>query len=95
MIALMPNKSDIMFKKPEDREVMKEQGQLFARENHLLFIDECSALADIGIKETFTALIEGIIRVQSELINKGIRDKKSLKLKDEDMSPHFSHRCCY
>jgi hypothetical protein len=36
---------------------------LFARENHLLFIDECSALADIGIKELFQALIDGIIKV--------------------------------
>jgi GTPase SAR1 family protein len=26
VIALMPNKCDIMFKRPEDREVMKEQG---------------------------------------------------------------------
>ena len=74
---------------------MKEQGQLFARENHLLYIDECSALADIGIKETFQALIEGIIKVQSELIKKGIKDKRSLKLKDEDLSMHFAHRCCY
>jgi GTPase SAR1 family protein len=26
VIALMPNKCDIMFRRPEDREVMKEQG---------------------------------------------------------------------
>lgn len=53
---------------------------MFARENHLLFIDECSALADINIKETFEALIEAINKVQTELIRKGIKDKKSLKL---------------
>lgn len=61
----------------------------------MLYIDECSALADIGIKETFAALIEGIVKVQSELIKKGVKDKKSLKLKDEDLSMHFTHRCCY
>ena len=63
VVALLANKIDIMFGKPEEREVMKEHGQLFAKENHLLFLDECSALADIGIKETFSALIEAVIRV--------------------------------
>lgn len=36
---------------------------LFAKENHLLYIDECSALADINVKEVFNALIEGVYRV--------------------------------
>ena len=75
MIALMPNKCDIMFSKPEEREVMREQGQLFAKENHLLFVDECSALADIGIKELFSTLINGVVRVQSELVRKGLKEK--------------------
>ena len=39
---------------------MKEQAQMFARENKILFIDECSALADINIKEIFQELIDGI-----------------------------------
>ena len=63
VVALMPNKCDIMFKKPELREVMREQGQLFARENHLLYVDECSALSDIGIQEVFQTLISGVVRV--------------------------------
>eukprot|EP00347_Sterkiella_histriomuscorum_P006508 403352500 len=68
VIALLPNKCDIMFKSPEQREVIKELGMLFARDNHLIYIDECSALADIGIKELFTTMVEGIIRVQNELV---------------------------
>lgn len=36
---------------------------MFARDNKLLFIEECSALADINISETFEALIEAINRV--------------------------------
>ncbi len=52
---------------------MREQGQLFAKENQLLFIDECSALADIGIHELFTTLVNGVVRVQSELVRKGIK----------------------
>lgn len=35
LIALMPNKCDIMFRRPELREVMREQGVLFAKENNL------------------------------------------------------------
>lgn len=63
LIALLPNKCDIMFNQPELREVMKEQGLLFAKDNRLLYIDECSALADIGIKELFTSLVEGIVKL--------------------------------
>ena len=63
VVALMPNKSDIMFKKPEQREVMREQGQIFAKENNLIYIEECSALADIGIKDVFSSLIHAVIRV--------------------------------
>ena len=95
VIALMPNKCDIMFKQPELREVMKEQGQVFARDNNLIYIDECSALADIGINDIFYTLVEGIIKVQTELVNSGIKSKNSLKLKDEDISLHYNHRCCY
>lgn len=68
---------------------------MFARDNKLLFIEECSALADINISETFEALIEAINRVQTELVKKGIKDSKNLKLQDEDLSMNFAHRCCY
>jgi hypothetical protein len=40
--------------------VLKEQGELFAREHQLLYLDECSALAGINIEETFMALAESI-----------------------------------
>jgi len=95
VIMLVANKCDIMFSRPEDREVMKEQGARFARDNHLLFLEESSALADINISEVFTALIESIMKVQRELFRKGVKSEKSLKLKDEDMSLHFEHRCCF
>ncbi len=49
VVVLVPSKCDIMFKRPELREVMPEQGKLFAKENHIMYTDECSALADIGI----------------------------------------------
>ncbi len=89
VVILMPNKSDIMFKKPEEREVMREQGQIFAKENHLLYIDECSALADIGIKDVFSSLIHAVVRVQSELVRKGLKESQALRIKDEDLSMHF------
>jgi len=57
LIALCANKVDIMFTEPEKREILKEQGMQFARENKLLFVDECSALANINIEETFKGLI--------------------------------------
>ena len=60
LIALMANKVDIMFKEPEQREVLREQAELFARDNGLLYIDECSAKADININETFYAVAEAI-----------------------------------
>lgn len=60
VIALMANKIDIMFNTPEERQVLKEQGELFAREHKLLYLDECSALAGINIDETFMALAESI-----------------------------------
>lgn len=56
----MANKIDIMFNTPEERQVLKEQGELFAREHKLLYLDECSALAGINIDETFMALAESI-----------------------------------
>ena len=40
--------------------MLKEQGELFAREHQLLYLDECSALAGINIEETFMALAESI-----------------------------------
>ena len=46
-----------MFHEPEKREVMREQGLHYARENNLIYIDECSALADININETFMVLV--------------------------------------
>ena len=95
VVALMANKCDIMFKKPEQREVMREQGSLFARENNLCFLDECSALADIGIQECFENLVQKVVIVQMELIRKGLKEKTSLKIKDEDLSMHYSNRCCY
>ncbi len=52
IIALCANKVDIMFTSPEKREVLREQGAFFARQHDLFFLDECSALADINIKET-------------------------------------------
>ncbi len=61
IVALMPNKADIMFKKPEEREVMRELGQIYAKDNGLLYVEECSALADIGIKDVFSFLIHAVV----------------------------------
>ena len=60
MYLLIPNKCDVMFNKPEDREVMREHADMFAKENKLIYIDECSALADINIKESIMELVEKI-----------------------------------
>jgi Ras family len=71
IIALMANKLDIMFTAAEQRQVMREQAELFARENKLLYIDECSALAGINVDETFFALAEAIKRAQMLMVQRG------------------------
>ena len=52
-----------MMESPEKREVLKEQGKNFARENDLFYLDECSALTDINVKETILGLIQGIYNI--------------------------------
>jgi small GTP-binding protein len=97
IIALMANKLDIMFTAAEQRQVMREQAELFARENQLLFIDESSALAGINVDETFYALAEGIKRTQLTLVNRGEKPLQSLRLKEEGTSMEYDvrNRCCY
>jgi hypothetical protein len=53
VIALLANKCDIMFEDPQSRQVLREQLLLFARDNGLVYLGECSAKADINIKATF------------------------------------------
>lgn len=85
-----------MFTDPNKRQVMKESAVRFARDNHLIFIDESSAMADINVKEVLEALIEAISRVQSELIKKGIKTVHNLKISyEEEMQKETNHRCCY
>lgn len=48
----------------------------FARENKLFYLDECSALADINIKETFLGLINGVYDIQKKLIKEGIKSEE-------------------
>ena len=74
---------------------MKESAIKFAKDNKLLFIDESSALADINIREVVEELLENIFRVQTYLINKGIKPPNALKLVDEDFANTSAHRCCY
>ena len=47
---------------------------MFAKENNLIYIEECSALADIGIRDVFSSLIHAVVRVQSELVRKGLKE---------------------
>ena len=91
----MGNKVDIMFGEPERREVVREQACLFSRDNELLWIDECSAIAGINIEETFLALAEKIYSTQMHLIQTGRVNKNSLKLKEADTSRNYQTRCCY
>jgi len=44
---------------------------MFARENRLIFIDECSALADINIKAPIMSFVEAINKVQESLVRSG------------------------
>lgn len=50
-----------MFEEPARREVSKEQTIKFAKDNDLIFLEECSARLDINIKETIEALLESIL----------------------------------
>ena len=85
-----------MFSQPELREVMKEQGAHFAREHNLLFIDECSALADIGITPLFNVLVLSIIETQKLLVAEGKKTAKALRMRDEDLTLQPEVRkCCY
>ena len=43
ILGLVANKIDIMFRQPELREVLREQAEILARENSLVFSEECSA----------------------------------------------------
>ena len=95
LIALCPNKVDIMFSSPEKREVLREQGMNFARVNDLLFVDECSALADINVRESVFGLVKGIYDIQKQLVEQGVKDERELKVREEELSLNFEHRCCY
>ena len=69
---------------------------MFARENRILFFDECSALADINIKDIFSYLIDSIYDTQVSLIQQGMKTPQELKLRNEDFSPNYEVRqCCY
>ena len=73
-----------------------EQAQQFARANSLYFLGECSALEDINVKETINGLIQGIYRIQKELIRNGMLSERRLKVNDVDMAPNYEARsCCY
>lgn len=84
-----------MFESPQSRQVLREQIMLFARDNGVIFLGECSAKCDINIKQTFEKVTEQIRDVQIKLVKQGDKDIKSLKLKDEDTSLNFAERCCY
>jgi Rab family protein len=63
IIALCANKVDIMFSSPEKREVLREQGLQFAKHNKLFYLDECSAVEDINVKETINGLVQVVYNV--------------------------------
>lgn len=89
VIGLMANKVDIMFGEPEKRQVYREQAFLFSRDNGLVWVDECSALAGINIDETFLAATEKVYTTQMQLIRAGKVSKNSLKLREADTSRHY------
>jgi len=49
-------------------------------------------LEDINVHETINGMIQGIYKVQSELIKEGKKDIRLLKCRDEDMSPGVETR---
>lgn len=84
-----------MFESPQSREVLREQIMLFARDNGIIYLGECSAKCDINIKQTFEKVTEQIRDVQIKLVKSGEKSISGLKLKDEDTSLNFSDRCCF
>ena len=84
IVALIANKCDIIFTDPSKRQVLKDSGHRYARENNLLFMDEMSALADINVGEQIDQLIESINRIQTDLINSGKKKESALKITYEE-----------
>jgi hypothetical protein len=78
----------------------------FARENNLIFVGESSSLANQNNREVMDALLEsnyfatalthylGIYMVQSELVKKGKKSLRTLKISEEEIMLN-NHRCCY
>jgi len=94
IVALVPNKKDIMSVNKSKRQVPEELAQRFAQENNLLYIGEASALANSNIKETMEALVEQIYLVQTDLVKKGKKKEAHLTLSQEELMLN-NHRCCY
>lgn len=59
----------------------------------MLYIDECSAYANLYITETFNLLAESIFKVQMKLVEQGEKKIERLKLTDTDTSMDFKGNC--
>ena len=70
---LVGNKIDLVTSNPEKREVSTEQGENFAKQEGLLFI-ETSAVASVKVKEAFESLLEEIYKNSRSKNNKKAPD---------------------
>lgn len=68
VLGLAANKVDIMFKQQELREVLREQAELLAKNQDMVFVEECSAKTGQLVNETFMALVETVYGVQMGLV---------------------------
>lgn len=60
VIAIMPNKVDIVVKDPKLRQVTEEQIKDYARVNDLIYLGDCSAKDDINVTNTVDTLVKQI-----------------------------------
>ena len=91
VIMLVGNKSDLVEKSPELREVMIETAQQMATKNSMMFI-ETSAVNGIKVKEAFESLLNEINRRRSaDSSKRSIADGKRLQAVEH---PKEASSCC-
>lgn len=87
IIALVGNKLDLVDKDPRLREISREEAEIFARENKMLFF-ETSAYNSSNINEAFEELLQTIYTERRKIpfIREKERDTVSLKTVDKNKS---------
>ncbi|CAI2378164.1 unnamed protein product [Moneuplotes crassus] len=88
VMALLPNKIDLISGNSEKRQVSEEQIVEFAKKNGLLYLGECSAKDDINVTETLDQLVFEIKEKQKfnlHMINSISNERVTLQAENKFM----------